>query len=153
MLKSVNFTVEEQKRKKRTMRKTNNHHYWALLPRPATAPPSLPNCRPSPDRGFGAGWVGAGGSLIGTGGPRPETSLPFLGSTVPSPMRRSLSPSDDASSASPPTLFSRRARSWTMRNFSRSSFHRIMPSSRPFNLLGRSKVEALGVVTLLWCDV
>jgi hypothetical protein len=91
------------------------------------------------------------GSLAGTGGGRNEVgSLPALNSAVPSPERRPSMPNEGPSSISPPDLCRRRARSWTVRNFSRSSFQRMMPSSRPFSLFGRSKLGPLGVVTLLW---
>jgi len=52
-------------------------------------------------------------------------------------------------SLAPPPRWARLARSWTVRNFSSSSFHRIIPSSLPFRRLGRSKEGALGVVALL----
>ncbi len=128
-------------------KKKKTYHCWARLPRPETAPPSLPNCLPSPDRTFGAGAAG-GGSFTGTGGGRAGASLMPLGSN-PSPIRKSPIPSVDPSSMSAPSLCRRRARSWTARNFSKSSFHRMMPSSRPFSLLGLSKLEALGVVAFL----
>jgi len=131
----------------KTKQDKKSHHCWARLPRPATAPPSRPNCLPSPDRGL-AGGVG-GGSLIGTGGARADSSLPPLDSNPPSLIRRSPTPREDPSSTSPPSLCSRLARSWTARNFSRSSFHRMIPSSRPFSLLGLSKLDPLGVVALL----
>lgn len=124
------------------------HNYcWARLPRP-TAPPSRPNCRPSPVRVLAAG-TGAGASLTGTGGGRPAASFPFLTSGPPWFTCRSPNPNVEWSSMSPPIRCSRLARSWTDRNFSSSSVQRMMPSSRPFSLLGRSKLEALGVVAFL----
>lgn len=134
-------------------------HCWFRFPRPDTAPPSLPNCLPSPDRALAGGAAGAGGSFTGTGG-AVAARFASLGSfsSSPSLRRKSPTPKVDPWSRSPPGRRARLARSCTLRNFSKSSFQRIMPSSRPFSLLGRSKLEPLGVVALLcvkrvseWC--
>lgn len=116
-------------------------HGAFLLPRPATAPPNLPSCFPKPVRAlFASAGMGLA-SFAGTGGALPgrPASLPLL-STL-SPIFNSPIPNCGPSSASPPYLPALRARSWTLRNFSRSSDHRMMPSSLPFSLGGRSYDE------------
>lgn len=119
------------------------------FPRPETAPPSLPNCLPRPDRGFDAGGIVAWPvSFTGTGGPVcGRVAWPLR--SKPSPSRSSPTPRLGPSFTSPASLWARRARSCTVRNFSSSSVHRMMPSSRPFNRLGRSKFEPAGVVVPL----
>ena len=120
------------------------------LPLPETAPPNLPNCLPSPDRGFAAGAAGVGASFSGTGGPAPGRAPSFgIFKSSPSESRRSATARAGPSSSSPPNRWARRARSWTERNFSSSSPQRMMPSSLPLSLFGLSKVVAFGVAELL----
>ena len=128
------------------------HHCCPLLPLPDTEAPSLPNCLPRPDLGLAAGGMGAGAaSLRGTGGPAAARPAGALGLAISgaSMIRRSPTPSVGLSSRSPPSLCARFARSCTLRNFSSSSVHRMIPSSRPLSLLGLSNEDALGVVALL----
>lgn len=132
--------------------KRDTHPHWfcccALLPLPGIAPPNLPNCLPSPDF-LAAGATGMGASFWGTGGARPIGLA--AGMSSPSVIRRSPTPNVGPSSRFPPNRCARLARSWTLRNFSSSSLHRMMPSSRPLSRLGRSKDVALGVVAELRC--
>ena len=120
------------------------NHCWDRLPRPDTAPPNLPNCLPSPERGLGAG---TGGSFSGTGGPRAPSFGTFV--SVISGMRGSTEPIWGPSIRSPPGRWSLRALSCTVLNFSRSSVNRMIESSRPLSLFGLSKLVPLGVVAFL----
>lgn len=116
---------------------TNSRHRQLRRLLPATAPPSRPNCRPSPD--FFAGGAGAlaAESLCGTAAGGPRSSLP-LASMAPSPMRSSLTPTGGTSSPSTLCRCALLALSCTLRNFSSSSTHRMAPSSRLFSRFGLS---------------
>lgn len=116
-------------------------HGAFLLPRPATAPPNLPSCFPKPVRALFASAGTELASFAGTGGALPGRPASLLLPSTPSPIFSSPIPNCGPSSASPPYLPALRARSWTLRNFSRSSDHRMMPSSLPFSLGGRSYDE------------
>lgn len=163
-------TKRRENEKKGRLKATG--YYWARLPLPATAPPNLPNCLPSPDLGFVAGGSAfpppplpppPGDSFAFPDGPPLTTILPPVPPAVtpsgpldvptspaPSPPPPPLPPKRKFSSKSPaPIRCRRRARSWTVRNFSSSSPQRMMPSSRPLRRLGRSKEGTLGVVAFL----
>lgn len=125
-------------------------HLFGRLPE--TAPPNRPNFPNADFDLLAAGCCPTGVAAVsfaGIGGPccNRARSLNALASS-PSPARGSdIIPRP--SSKSPPGLRALLALSWTLRNFSRSSVHRMPPSSLPFNLLDLSKFDGPALAGVL----